>query len=556
MKEIFRRLRQRPALATELLLLSFAANLLALASPIFVMLVLGRYVTHGVDSTLVTLFSGVVIAIFMEFAIRSLRLRLSRALSQSSDLNLSIGSFGLLINMDMSKPTGIEFQEIPSIQRHLDTISNAYGAINVCAVLDFPFAILFLSVLFILNVPLGIVATLFILGTLALRFANQKLRQKQMSMLEPVQSQATGLFNNAIRSPDTVRLFDPSGWLINKWSKTATEQINLRSNLGQTQGFAETSTASLQILLGAVIIAFGATFVVSGDLNVSSLIGANILAARAYSTVSKFTQLSEVFGRARTSIESLKTLANYQASEGQTIPANPIKGAIELRNLSFAHPGMPIPLYEQMSVTLAAGQVMIIAGANGVGKTTLIRLILGLLTPDKGQIFADGIDTRQISPKWWREQVAYLPQEPWFFDGTIRENIQLSRPNMDEAAMTNLFGHAGLKKFIEENINGADLMLSAGGANLAVGIRKRLAIARMLSKNAPIVILDEPAEGMDAEGVATIHKLLDDLSRVRRTTIIVSNDPELIKRAHVTINVGQPKPTDSKPSLRLSGADE
>lgn len=173
MKELFRRLATRPGISGELVVASLFANALALASPLFVIQVLNRYVAHGVDATLATLTAGVLIAIILEFAFRQVRMRLAGGLCRRPDETMSLGAFGVL--------TGARIDQLerlnPGLRREImngaSTVESAYNAPNVTAVLDVPFALLFVGVLFLLNPILaGIAASflvaVFLLGTLVL----------------------------------------------------------------------------------------------------------------------------------------------------------------------------------------------------------------------------------------------------------------------------------------------------------------------------------------------------------------------------------------------------
>ena len=536
MKDLFRRLISKPSIFITLVIVSFIANLLALASPIFVMLVLGRYVSQGIDATLITLSIGVLIAIVMEFLFKSARQRFARNLNLQKEIDLAVGSAGLITTCPVDK-LGASNQQYLQTQRNLDIVSSAFSSNNLCSILDAPFALLFLVVLYSLNPLLGLLATGFIVLVTLLRFVVQAVQTETIRKLENVSSSSNISFTNLVRSPDSTRLFDQDGWLMSNWSNSAVKKSGLRARQAIEQGLAETSVATLQALLGAVIIAFGATLVVSGDLSVSALIGANLLAARAFAPISRLSQLTPALVKADASLKALKELSNLAEEQGKTTPVQPCRGTIELRDVSFTHQGMPIPLYDKLSLQVPSGRVLVIKGSNGAGKTTLLRLLLGLLKPETGQIFADGIDIQQLSEPWWRAQIGYMPQEPWFFDATMKDNLLAANPNLDASTIAQILEITKLRSFVEEHPLGLDMLITGGGVNLALGIRKRFALARMLVNSTRIVLLDEPTDGLDDLGKSAILGVLNLLSRQRKTTILVTNDRELEKRAHFILDL-------------------
>ncbi len=194
---------------------------------------------------------------------------------------------------------------------------------------------------------------------------------------------------------------------------------------------------------------------------------------------------------------------------------------------------------------------MIITGPNGSGKSTLARIILGLIDPGHGKIRLDGIDLNQINPRWWRRQVTYLPQEPYFLEGTIRDNILMSNPDLDDNNFEEILEKADLKTFLDRSEKGAEALITNCGLDLSLGIRRRIALARALANDGKIVLLDEPTEGMDPWGCSVIYKLMNDFIKSQKTVIVVSHDQYILKGAKYILNL-ETKPI---PSLLRKGTD-
>ncbi len=174
---------------------------------------------------------------------------------------------------------------------------------------------------------------------------------------------------------------------------------------------------------------------------------------------------------------------------------------------------------------------MVVAGSNGAGKTTLARLIVGLLEPTRGKILVDGVDLAQIVPEWWRKQIVYLPQEPGFLNATIRDNLLAGNPDLDDGALNELIRAAGLKSFIDQSPEGFDTPLTANGANLSLGVRRRLALARALATDGMLVVIDDPTEGLDTEGAQLVIDTINKLAGRGRTIVVFSHDPQILAAA-------------------------
>jgi ATP-binding cassette, subfamily C, bacterial LapB len=545
MRELFSRLATRPGITAELLLASFFANLLALASSLFVIQVLNRYVSYGVDSTLATLTSGVVVAIFLETGLRQARLMLSATMLEDRDRDRAIGAFGMLT---AAKTQAIE--QWPAGQRReavrgLDAVESAFNPPNIGAIMDVPFALLFIAALALLNVYLGLVAMAFIVTAFVFSLLSQGWLREPMQQLTQTAGIGNTLLATADRAADTIRTFGGQEPVMASWRQYVAQAQFLRQRVSRLQGATQTITQSLQALMGVAIIAIGATLVVAGDLDVGTLIGANILAARGLGPILRLAQLTQSFAKAEQALTDARKLAELPTEPDTGTALSAYSGALELRDTAFAHPGAPAPLFESLSLTLAPGSVLVVRGRNGAGKTTLMRILAGLVEPGRGQVLADGVDLRQMAPGWWRRQIVYLPQEPTFLNASVAENLLAANPELGEEGVNRVIREAGLGQFIDESSHGLDTPIANNGGSLALGIRRRLALARALASDGRLVLFDEPTEGLDKEGAAAVYAALKRLAEEGRTLVLVTSDPVILKGARVVLDL------NSKPAPKL-----
>jgi len=162
-----------------------------------------------------------------------------------------------------------------------------------------------------------------------------------------------------------------------------------------------------------------------------------------------------------------------------------------------------------------------------------------------GKILADGVDLAQMVPEWWRQQIVYMPQEPSFLNGSIRDNLMAGNPDLDDGALNALTRAAGLKSFIDQSPEGFDTPLTANGANLSLGVRRRLALARALATDGMLVVIDDPTEGLDTEGAQLVIDAMNKLSGRGRTIVVFSHDPQILAAASEYVDL------DSKPVPKL-----
>lgn len=553
MIELLRRLAIRPFLLFEMLVASLLANLLALATPIFVIQILNRYVAQGVDSTLVTLAGGAIIAVLLEYGFKRIRLRFAEAVNSRPDEALAIGSYEVLTN---AKASAMDMLP-PGVRREIlaggDTIRQAFIPQNLGVIMDVPFALMFLAVLFLLHPALaaiasGFVGLIFVFALISLGRLRGPTRE-----MSTVAGRRGALIESAIVAADAVRAFNAAEFLRRRWHLEFAALEGLRRRIGRRQSGVQTMIQSAAALMTIAMISTAALLVVGGQLDVGAMIGANILAARALLPISAMAQLAEGWARARQAQDMFREFAKLprERSEGTAVAS--YAGRLEARDLAFSYPGATGPLFEGLNFQLGAGEVLVITGANGSGKTTLARMFAGLLEPGRGNLLADGVDLAQMAPVWWRRQLIYLPQEPRFFTGSLRENLLAFNANLDAGAMHTLLARVGLDDFIDQNAEGLDMMLVNGGANLSLGMRRRLALARALANNGKLVLLDEPTEGLDAEGAGRVYAVMNDLATQGHTIIACSHDNQIIRGAHHMLDLNE-KPVPRFTTLAQAAA--
>lgn len=545
MTELLARLLKRPGLTFEMAAASLFANVLALASPLFVIQVLNRYVAHGVDATLATLSAGVVIAIVLELAFRQIRLKLAGAVNAPYDRRLAAAGYGSLTQIKASAleqlPAGLRREMVAAAEK----IQAACSPSNASALFDVPFALLFIGVLSLLNPTLALIVIGFVVFGFVVSVLTSAALRGPTRELQAVSARRNGLVGATADASDTLRAFNGGGYMRDLWSRETSRFQVLARAIAERQGFVQTLGMSIQALMSACVIAVGATQVVAGQMDVGSMIGANILAARALGPIIRLAAMSEAFAKARQAMTMLRDFSKLPIERSQGTALGAYKGGLNFQDLAFTHPGAKTPLFESVNLKLEPGSVLVFTGANGSGKTTLARLIAGLIEPTRGQVLVDDVDLQQISPEWWRRQICYMPQEPKFVDGTLADNIKLANPAMGNAALNAVVDQAGLRAFVDQSADGLATRLSGQGVNLSLGIRRRLALARALATAGQLLIIDEPTEGLDNEGAERVIEIINTMAGRGRTVLVFTHDPKILHTVPYYVDL------DSKPVPRM-----
>lgn len=528
MKELFARLKTRPAIFAEIAAASLLANMLALASPLFVIQVLNRYVAHGVDATLATLAIGTIVAIVLEFGFRQVRLRLATFVNKPYDEGLTQSAFNVLTGAKCAAADALHPGLRQQVINGADTVQAAYSAQNVAALFDVPFAMVFVFALFLLSPTLAVIVLIFLGIVFSIALLTLSSLRGPTRDMTATGGRRNALINSAITSGDTVRAFNAQNFMRRLWREETGLFQRLLHAVTSRQGLVQTISTSAQGLMGVAVITTGAILVVRGQLDVGGMIGANILVSRGLGPIIKLAQLGEPFAKARQALSLLQEFTRIPQERTEGSALNNYTGQLEFQDLAFVYQSQRAPLFESLNLKLEPGALLAVSGANGTGKTTLARLITGLLDPSRGKILVDGVDMAQVVPDWWRKQIIYLPQDPGFLNASIRDNLMAGQPDLDEARMNELIRSSGLKSFIDQSPEGFDTQITNNGASLSLGIRRRLALARALATDGMLVIIDDPTEGLDMEGSKLVIETMNALSKRGRTIIVFTHDPSIL----------------------------
>ncbi|MFJ2233192.1 thiol reductant ABC exporter subunit CydD [Streptomyces sp. NPDC087859] len=202
-------------------------------------------------------------------------------------------------------------------------------------------------------------------------------------------------------------------------------------------------------------------------------------------------------------------------------------GALTFDRVTVRYPGRSGDVVSDVSFTVEPGETVALVGPSGAGKSTLLNVLLGFVPPAEGRALVGGVDLTEADLEEWRSRIAWVPQRPHLFAGTIAENVRLARPDADDTAVRQALGDAGALEFVDALPQGADTVLGEDGAGLSAGQRQRLALARAFLADRPVLLLDEPTAALDgateAEVVAAVRRLA-----VGRTVLLVVHRPALL----------------------------
>jgi ABC-type multidrug transport system fused ATPase/permease subunit len=307
------------------------------------------------------------------------------------------------------------------------------------------------------------------------------------------------------------------------------------------------------------VVGLGTWQMAAGGLTLGGLFAFMGYLSLLFSPVRSLSRLTNTIFAASAGAERISELFASRSSVRQRPGARAIgraKGVIELDNVGFTYPDAAQPALEAISARVEPGQMLALSGPSGAGKSTVTKLIMRLYDPTAGRVRLDGADLRDLTLDSLRANIAVLLQETLVFHGTIADNIAYGRPGATPVDIRRAARAADVDRFVHRWRDGYDTVIGERGRKLSGGQRQRIAIARALIRDAPVLILDEPAAGLDADTQARIGEPLRRLM-AGRTTIVIAHDPRTIERADVVLHLEGGRPTQSPaawPVKRAAGA--
>ncbi len=287
-------------------------------------------------------------------------------------------------------------------------------------------------------------------------------------------------------------------------------------------------------LAGALIVmAIGTWQLAEGRLSLGGLLAFLALLSKLYSPIRGLTRLTNTIYSASASAERIIEFLDQEPSVTDPPHPRPVgraTGNVQFAGVSFAYPGTSRSALDEVSLRAEPGEILALVGASGAGKSTVAKLLLRFYDPDDGRVLLDGVDVRELSLVELRENVAVLLQETLVFDGTVRENIAFGRLGATDDEIEGAARAADAHDFIARLPEGYDTSIGQKGRRLSGGQRQRIAIARAMIRDAPVLILDEPTTGLDAESA---ERIMAPLRRLMsgRTTIVISHNLLTVREA-------------------------
>ena len=354
-------------------------------------------------------------------------------------------------------------------------------------------------------------------------------------------------FADVVRGLPTLRAFNRAEAQTEQISQVSDEYR--RTTMGTLRvAFLSGTVLELAATLGIALVAVTVGVrLVDGSLGFEAGLTVLVLAPELYlplrNLAAQFHASADGLAVTERLLDLLEEAPTTSAAAGHTAPS-PRDAPVRLEGVSFAYPSRPDLVLDAIDLELAAGEAVALVGPSGSGKSTIASLLLRLLEPTGGRAAVGAVDLASCDTAAWRAQIAWVPQRPTLFRGTVAENIRLGNDRAADGDVRTAAALAGADAFVRDLPDGYETIVGDGGRPLSAGQLQRIALARAFLRDAPLVILDEPTANLDPESAELVGAAVERL-RQGRTILLIAHRPELARRADRVVTLASGRIVES-----------
>jgi ATP-binding cassette subfamily C protein LapB len=483
----------------DVFIASLLINIFAVASPLFVMNVYDRVVPNNAFDTLWVLAIGAAVVYLFDFLLRTLRAYFIDIAGKKSDILISATIFAKVSNITMaSRPKSVgafakNLQEFESIR---DFITSA----SITTLVDIPFMFLIIGVIWLIGGPVGYIPIVTIALIVLYSVIIQIPLRRSIEEGQKTASQKNAVLIESLYNAESVKLNNAEGVFQKQWENAVGNIADWGVKTRQLSQSSSSFAMVAQQLTTVIIVIVGVYQISEGNMSMGALVAAVMLTGRALGPMAQVASLATRYNQAKSAFTSLNEIMASPVEKPDNVKFvhRPLfKGEFQFEAVNFAYPDQEQAAVSAININIKQGEKVAIIGRIGSGKSTLGKLMTGLYTPDSGAIRIDGVDLRQVNPTDLRRNIGSVSQDVSLFYGSIKDNIVMGVPYMEDEAIIRAADLSGVSEFANRKPNGLDSLVGERGALLSGGQRQSIAIARALLFNPPILILDEPTASMD-----------------------------------------------------------
>ena len=522
-------MKRNKSIYKQVALAALLINMFILATPLFTMNVYDRVLPNNALDTLWVLAIGILVVMVFDFILKLMRAHFIEVAGKRADIAMSSKIFDQLLNIRLDAKPASTGQFVSRLQS-FESVREFFTSATIATIVDLPFIILFVIIIFYIGGPVGYVsiATVIIAFSFSWYMQTPIKSTVEQSAKEDQIKQTT--LTETVAGLEIIKSVRAQNRMRTHWenSLNQTSYFGKKAHfLSQIVTFFTQFTAQFSNI--AIVVA-GVYLASEGEMTMGGIIASMMLNGRVIAPVSQIVGMIIRFDRTMLSLNNIDEIMNMpvERHEEKTYLSRPdLKGDIIFKDVNFSYKDQNFLVLKDINLTIKEGEKVGIIGKIGSGKSTLWKLLMNLYEPKSGSILIDKTDIRQIDPVDLRRAIGCVPQEPFLFMGSIKDNITIGEQYASDEEILRASKIAGVHDFLGKHDAGYDLMVGERGEGLSGGERQSITLARALLTEPGIMILDEPTNSMDGQTEEAFKRRMKDIIK-DKTVILVTHRPSVL----------------------------
>ncbi|CAA7620021.1 ATP-binding cassette subfamily C [Candidatus Terasakiella magnetica] len=530
----------------DLIAVSLVLNLLGLALPLTLLQVYDRILPSTATDTLTALAIGIVVAVTLETALRITRSAVTGWTSGRFEHLAATRAFQSLLNRPIDeferKGTGAHLESLNSIH----TLKDFYAGQAFLSVFDLPFAVIYLLLMlafggWLVLVPMLLMAMFTLAGLIMGRTMMEAIRRRIAA-----DDSRVNFIIEVLSGIHTIKALAMEAQMMRRHERLLENSSDSEFAVAELSAKGQSMALLFSHLTTILVVAFGSIQVIDGQMTTGVLAACSLLAGRCIQPMQAALDRWTRFQTARLAEERLNTLLDSVGSD--TAPQAPamdnVEGALTLEGVGLRF-GEAQTVLDSLDLEIQAGEMIGISGENGVGKSSLLGVMAGLVEPTSGRVLVDGRALAGFDPHSARQVIAYISQRPELFRGTILENMNLFDPARSAVAKQ-YARDLGIDRFVARLPLGYETMVGEGSSeSLPRGLRQLIAIVRALAQEPRIILFDEANTAVDGAGDQALRAVFEALQG-KATVVLMTSRPSMLSLASRTFKLIDGRLVDAK----------
>jgi PrtD family type I secretion system ABC transporter len=503
---------------------SCVVNILMLTGPLFMLQVYDRVLSSGSVPTLIAL-AGIVLVLYLYYGfLEYIRARVMVRVGRKFEERLRGRVFDAMAFLNLRGAVNVGGQPISDLAAVRQYVSSN----GPLAFLDMPWVPIYLFIVFMLHFWLGVAGLVAAVVIFVLAVCTETSTRVPLGKAAAAQAKAIIMTDEARRSAEAMHALGMRGVLRDRWAAVQQEALDFQTKASDAGGKLSAASRVVRLLVQSGMLALGAYLAIKGQISPGAIIASSIIMGRGLAPIEQAVGNWQQFLGARKSMDRLVKIFAQVPVEQHRMQLPPPKAHLEVENLIVMVPGQEKPLLGGLSFVVTPGMGLGVIGPTGAGKSTLARVLTGVIPATRGTVRLDGAAIEQRSIDEYGKVLGYLPQDVQLFDGTVAQNISRFRADAKPDDIVKAAQLAAVHDMIMRLPQGYDTPLGENGARLSSGQRQRVALARALFGDPALIVMDEPNSNLDAEGEVALDRAIRASLQRGAAVVVVAHRPSAL----------------------------